>query len=138
MLERQIALLASVLKSKSKVRRKTMLTAEELELLRQALTEERTRLEELLRISKDGAKPVGLDEPIGRLSRMDAIQQQQMTKANRSSYEIKLRQIRAALDAFEKDEYGFCRSCEEPIDYRRLKARPETPFCLECQDARER
>ena len=50
-----------------------MLTAEELELLRHALTEERTRLEEFLRISKDGAKPVGLDEPIGRLSRMDAI-----------------------------------------------------------------
>ena len=115
-----------------------MLTAEELELLRQALTEERTRLEEFLRISKDGAKPVALDEPIGRLSRMDAIQQQQMTKANRSSYERKLRQIHAALDAFEKDEYGLCRSCEESIDYRRLKARPETPFCLECQDARER
>ena len=115
-----------------------MLTAEELELLRHALTEGRTRLQELLRISKEGAKPVGLDEPIGRLSRMDAIQQQQMTKANRSSYEIKLRQIQAALHAFDKDEYGFCRSCEEPIGYRRLKARPETPFCLECQDARER
>ena len=96
------------------------------------------RASKSLRISKDGAKPIGLDEPIGRLSRMDAIQQQQMTKANRSSYKRKLRQIRAALDAFDKDEYGLCRSCEEPIDYRRLKARPETPFCLECQDARER
>ncbi len=115
-----------------------MLTAEELELLRRALAEERTRLEEFLRISKQGAKPVGLDEPIGRLSRMDAIQQQQMTKANRSSYEIKLRQIGAALDAFEKDEYGFCRSCEEPIQFQRLKARPEAAFCLECQSRRER
>jgi DnaK suppressor protein len=115
-----------------------MLKTEELELLRHALIEERTRLVEFLRTSKEGAKPVGLDEPIGRLSRMDAIQQQQMTKANRSSFETKLRQIQAALDAFDKDEYGFCRSCEEPIEYRRLKARPETPFCLECQDARER
>ena len=115
-----------------------MLQAEELEELRVALTEESARLEDLLRTSKDGAKPVGLDEPIGRLSRMDAIQQQQMTKANRVAYERKLRQIRAALDAFDKNEYGFCRACEEPIDYRRLKARPESPFCLECQDAREK
>ena len=115
-----------------------MVTAEELELLRHALEEERTRLEELLRISKEAAKPVDLDEPIGRLTRMDAIQQQQMTKANRSAYERKLRQIEAALNSFDKDEYGFCRSCEEPIQFQRLKARPEAAFCLECQEARER
>ena len=113
------------------------LTAEQLEELRSELTEERARLAEVLKISKDGAKPVDLDEPIGRLTRMDAIQQQQMTKANRAGYERKLRQIEAALEALAKDEYGFCRSCEEPVGYRRLKARPETPFCLECQDARE-
>ena len=50
-----------------------MLKTEELELLRHALIEERTRLDEFLRTSKEVAKPVGLDEPIGRLSRMDAI-----------------------------------------------------------------
>lgn len=113
------------------------LTGEQLTELRQDLTEERKRLEEVLKFSKDGAKPVDLDEPIGRLSRMDAIQQQQMTKANRSAYERKLRLIGVALDALDKGEYGFCRTCEEPIGYRRLKARPETPFCLDCQDARE-
>ncbi len=113
------------------------LTAEQLEELGRDLTEERARLGEVLKISKDGAKPVDLDEPIGRLSRMDAIQQQQMTKANRSAYERKLRQIEAALETLDKDEYGYCRSCEEPVGYRRLKARPETPFCLECQGERE-
>ncbi len=113
------------------------LTAEQLEELRVQLTEEQARLAELLKISKDDAKPVDLDEPIGRLTRMDAIQQQQMTKANRAASERKLHQIEAALEAVGKDEYGYCRSCEEPVGYRRLKARPETPLCLECQDARE-
>ncbi len=78
------------------------LTAEQLEELGRDLTEERARLEEVLKISKDGARPVDLDEPIGRLSRMDAIQQQQMTKANRSAYERKLRQIETALDQLER------------------------------------
>ena len=114
-----------------------MLAPEQVDELKKSLLAEQARLEELLRISKEGARPVGLDEPIGRLTRMDAIQQQQMTKANRSAYERKLRQIQAALDAIEREEYGYCRSCEEPIGFRRLKARPETPFCLDCQDARE-
>jgi len=113
------------------------LTASQLAELEQALVEEKARLEQVLKISKDGAKPVDLDVPIGRLSRMDAIQQQQMTKANRAAYERKLRLIEAALKTMANDEYGYCRSCEEPVAYRRLKARPETPFCLDCQDARE-
>jgi DnaK suppressor protein len=113
------------------------LTAEQVEELHQGLLSERVRLEELLKVSKEGARPVDLDEPIGRLTRMDAIQQQQMTKASRSSYEVKLRQVKAALDLIGKDEYGYCRSCEESIGYTRLKARPEAPYCLDCQDRRE-
>ena len=113
------------------------LTQQQLEELGRDLKEERARLEEALEISKDGAKPVDLDEPIGRLSRMDAIQQQQMTKANRRAYEQKLLQVGAALEKLDGGDYGDCRSCEEPIGFRRLKARPETPFCIECQEALE-
>ena len=113
------------------------LTDEQLRELAAVLEKSRRALEAQLKISKEGAKPVGLDNPIGRLSRMDAIQQQQMTKANRASAERRLRQVTASLDAIARGEYGYCRSCEEPVGYRRLKARPETPFCLDCQDARE-
>ena len=34
--------------------------------------------------------------------------------------------------------YGFCRKCEEPIASKRLRARPEAPFCLECQRGADR
>ena len=114
------------------------LAPEQVEELHQDLLAARQRLEEHLRLTKDGAKPVELATPIGRLSRMDAIQQQEMTKASRSTLEVRLRQIQASLNAHRKGEYGNCRSCEEPIGFRRLKARPEAPFCLSCQDARER
>ena len=114
------------------------LVPEEVEELHQDLLAARQRLEEHLRLTKDGTKPVEVAMPIGRLSRMDAIQQQEMTKASRSTLEVQLRQIQASLEAYRKGEYGNCRFCEEPIGYRRLKARPEAPFCLSCQDARER
>ena len=113
------------------------LTAEQTRELTERLERERDQLEERLLLTKEGAKPVELSEPIGRLSRMDAIQQQQMTKANRATDERRLRQIEASLDALTKGEFGYCRSCEEPIGFARLSARPETPFCLECQESRE-
>ena len=114
------------------------LTPDQLEELRQDLVAERLSLEAQLELTSEGSKPVALSTPIGRLSRMDAIQQQQMTKAGRSTLETKLRQVRNALDGHRKSEYGDCRSCDDPIGYRRLKARPEAPFCLRCQDERER
>ena len=85
-----------------------------------------------------GAAPVDLDEPIGRLSRMEAMQQQAMTAANRRASERRLTMTRAALGRIERGEYGECVSCEEAIAPRRLQARPETPLCLACAQARER
>jgi len=96
------------------------------------------QLTELLASTSEDSKPVDLDQPIGRLSRMDAMQHQQMAQAARRGHELRLKQVRAALAAVEAGEYGDCRSCEEPIGYGRLTARPETPFCVACQSSRER
>ena len=89
-------------------------------------------------MSRDGARPVDLDEPIGRLTRMDAIQQQHMTAAGRRETELRLRQIEQALSLVARDEYGLCRSCDDPIGIRRLEARPESPYCVDCQDRIDR
>ena len=69
---------------------------------------------------------------------MDAIQQQQMAKANRAALEIRRQQVAAALAAIEAGSYGACKRCEEPIELARLRARPETPLCLGCQQEIER
>ena len=88
--------------------------------------------------AKSGAKPVDLGLPIGRLSRMDAMQQQHMARAGVSALERRLNQIASALAATASGAYGYCRRCEEPIGYKRLKAGPETPFCLRCQAESEK
>ncbi len=114
------------------------LTAGQLDELKAALETLCTDLRRLLDTTRDGTRPVNLDEPIGRLTRMDAIQQQSMSAANRRSHDIRLKQVQQALAAFGQDRYGPCRRCAEPIGYRRLKARPESPYCLECQDEIDR
>jgi DnaK suppressor protein len=109
------------------------LTDRQLAELQQDLLTLQTGLQQLLVESAQSSKAVQLDQPIGRLSRMDAMQQQQMAKANRQGHQQRLQLAESALKLIKLDSYGECRDCEESIGYPRLKARPETPFCLSCQ-----
>jgi DnaK suppressor protein len=115
------------------------LTDEERETLAEALHALKQRLTATLESQEDAAKPVELDQTkMGRVSRIDAIQQQEMARSSEASARRRLALVRQALKALEEDEYGYCRLCEEPIAFRRLQARPESPFCVECQGKRER
>jgi DnaK suppressor protein len=114
------------------------LTPDQVGVLKDALVAKREELERLLLVTRAGTRPVELDEPIGRLTRMDAIQQQKMAAANRSSHDLRLRQVIQALEAMEQGRYGACRRCEDPIGYPRLEARPESSFCVECQSEIDR
>ncbi len=96
-----------------------------------------TEIEVLLGRTTVESKPVDLDLPIGRLSRADAIQMQNMAELNRRQLEVKLKQVEGALAAVENGSYGSCRSCNGEINPARLDARPETPFCIDCQEAFE-
>jgi len=97
----------------------------------------RDQLHELLSMSKEASRPVDLDEPIGRLSRVDAMQQQSMLAANRQAAQRRRQLVAAAIERFSEDEYGDCLGCGEPIGYPRLKAQPEAPLCIACQSQRE-
>ncbi len=85
-----------------------------------------------------GSQPVKLDEPIGRLSRMDAIQQQQMAKATQRGLKRRIGLVRAALSRIQTNRFGECVDCEEPIALPRLVARPEAGRCIPCQSVSER
>lgn len=114
------------------------LTKEEIAELVGDLHELQRELADQLSAGADGVRPVELDQPIGRLTRMDAIQQQKMAQASRRSVERRARQVATALDAAAEGDYGLCRRCEEPVGYARLKVRPESPFCIVCQGQAER
>ena len=110
------------------------LTGTEAEELHRELVALRDELARALDDSREAVKPVDLDEPIGRLTRMDAMQQQNMTKAGRRSLEARLKQIAGALAGVQTGNYGFCVRCDEPIGYPRLRARPESRLCVRCQE----
>ncbi len=114
------------------------LTAEQLRELGAALAELESELENALALARDSSKPVELDQSaVGRVSRGDALQQQQMALATVRSAERRLAQVKRALAAHASGDYGACLDCGEPIAYRRLRSRPETGLCLQCQSERE-
>jgi DnaK suppressor protein len=49
-----------------------------------------------------------------------------------------LAQIVLALRRLDDGSYGLCEDCGEPIDPRRLRALPATPYCTACQAIHER
>ena len=114
------------------------LTTEQVVALRQRLEALRVELRDMLQATREGAKPVDLDEPIGRLTRIDAIQQQHLSSASRRDHDLRLRLVEQALGDIDRRRYGICRRCDDPIGFFRLQARPESPYCLDCQEEVDR
>ncbi len=83
------------------------------------------------------ARPVDLEEPIGRLSRMDALQQQQMAAAQERRRLQRLALVEAALRRIEEGSFGECVLCGEEIPTERLRVAPEVPLCMACQRRKE-
>lgn len=69
---------------------------------------------------------------VGRLSRMDALQNQAMQQETDRRREVELKRIDAALKRIEQDAYGYCVSCGEKIETKRLEMDPATPVCVDC------
>lgn len=113
------------------------LTSEQEAELSEALRVLTGNLRDLLETSKEGAAPVDLEVPIGRLSRMDAMQQQSMVQASRGAALRRMQQVEAAQRRLSLGEYGECLGCGEDVGYERLRARPEAPLCVSCQSRRE-
>lgn len=115
------------------------LTPEQVAALGHGLEELARELEAALEGSAEAARPVELDQvAVGRVSRIDAIQQQKMIEANRHAQGTRLQLVRAALQRFREGDYGDCAGCGECIGFARLEVRPESLFCVACQGARER
>jgi DnaK suppressor protein len=99
----------------------------------------KNRLEERLREITDGQKPIAplaLDQSrVGRLSRMDAMQQQAMARAAARLSAMEERRIRTALDRMASGDYGYCMGCEEEIAEGRLRVDPSALTCITCARA---
>lgn len=93
----------------------------------------RQELLDLSDAARDDRKPVELDQQsVGRLSRLDSMQVQEMAKAANARRTVEVRRIEAALARVEEDDYGWCVECGEVIEPARLALDPAVPRCAGC------
>lgn len=50
---------------------------------------------------------------------------------------ILIHKIESALAKIEVGSYGNCEECEEPLDIKRLEARPVATLCIACKEDQE-
>ena len=87
---------------------------------------------------RQDSEAVELDQTrVGRLSRMDAMQIQQMELALSRRQQDELIAIKQALKRLDDGEYGECFACGEDIDPRRLEIDPIATLCISCAQQRE-
>lgn len=109
------------------------LTPEQVEMLRDDLLGELLRLQRSMGVSERATEVVELDQTaVGRLSRMDSLQNQSMAKNLHERERMKLTLILEALDRVERGHYGLCTTCGEPIALGRLSVFPESRECSPC------
>lgn len=111
----------------------TPLTDEQLAAFRAEIEAEFARLERSMCVTDEGQKPVELDQSaVGRLSRIDELQNRAMTRNLREREDVKLGGLLQALRRIESGTFGLCAECGAPIPVARLEVFPETATCVEC------
>lgn len=109
------------------------LGADQIAMVRDELLRALNKLERSLKISGESARPRDLEQDtVGRLSRIDAIQNAGLTANLEERERQQLRQVVDALRRIEEGTFGACNGCGGPIPFERLLVFPETLACTAC------
>jgi DnaK suppressor protein len=77
-------------------------------------------------------KPVEPENAIGRISRMDAINNKSVTEAALRKAKQKLDNLYEALKKIDSPEFGICMVCKKPIPAGRILIMPQARVCVSC------
>lgn len=110
----------------------TPLSKDQVEELREELQRTLTKIERSLQLN-GGGRTTDLDQSaVGRLSRIEAIQNQGLTQNLHDRERLQLEQVVEALKRLDAGTYGVCTHCKKPIVYERLAVFPEVRTCGQC------
>ena len=104
----------------------------EKEEFRQTIKKEIAKVEDRISEYKELTRPIEPDVAIGRVSRMDAINNKSVTEASLRQAEEKLRNLQRVLSTVGTKDFGICIKCGNPIPPGRILYRPESLTCVNC------
>lgn len=96
------------------------------------INEEILKTEKAVQDYTELTKPISPNDAIGRVSRMDAINNKSVNEASLRQAKIKLNNLKRVLSTINDDDFGMCLKCKQPIPVGRLLIRPESLLCVNC------
>ncbi|MCY1723234.1 TraR/DksA family transcriptional regulator [Prolixibacteraceae bacterium Z1-6] len=90
------------------------------------------KTEESIAEYKELTQPVEPENAIGRISRMDAINNKSVTEAALRKAKDKLEKLYFALSKLDDDDFGLCVKCRCPIPLGRILLMPQSRTCVKC------
>ncbi len=83
---------------------------------------------------EDATKPISPENAIGRVSRMDAINNKSVSEAALRSARRRVSSLKVARGKIDSPDFGTCVRCKRPIPVPRLMYMPESNRCVHCAD----
>ena len=100
--------------------------------IKKRILEELEKTEELILDYKESTKPISPENAIGRVSRMDAINNKSVVEAALRKAEEKFNKLKLVLDRVNDADFGLCMRCGNPIPVGRILLMPQSRNCVRC------
>jgi DnaK suppressor protein len=101
-------------------------------IIRELLNSEIAKTEEQVIRYEDLAQPISPDNAIGRVSRMDAINNKSIVDAALRKAKERLKGLKSSLDKLDSSDFGVCVKCKKNIPIERILLAPQSSFCVNC------
>ena len=100
------------------------------EELKKKISEEISKTISSIKKYKDLSQPISPENSIGRISRMDAINNKSVIEAALRQSEDKLQKLKFVKDQIEDKDFGICANCKKEIPIERMFIVPESRYCV--------
>ncbi len=96
------------------------------------IKEQIAKTEESIIQYEEMSKPVAPENSIGRISRMDAINNKSVAEAALRQARRKLKKLQLAQSKIDEPNFGVCIRCKKDIPTKRLILMPQSQHCVNC------
>lgn len=114
------------------------LSAKDLKRFKKTLEDSRKAILENARKTMEEESNFDTDDLPDEIDQASSEYAQSMTFRLRDREKFLLKKIDKALARIEDGSFGMCERCEEPINLKRLEARPVTTLCIRCKEEQEK
>lgn len=108
------------------------MTREERKEIKEVILSQIEKAEIKIEELKEFTQPIAPDCAIGRVSRMDAINNKSIYDASMRNTRQRLEQLKQVFKLTDDADFGICTKCRQSIPIERLRIRPEIRLCAGC------